>query len=97
MTADRNHAPIRKESRLSSFVSKHPGAFTLGKSISYLAQGCYAYEALSLVALHPKAKLIVPDLPVGQGPQGRLFRIDGTNHSFDIRLFLNLAKDHSGY
>jgi hypothetical protein len=92
-----SNLPIREESRrtVSNFVSKHPGAFALGKSISELAQGCYAYEALSLVAIHPKAQLIVPDVPVGQGAQGKLVRRDGTSHSFDMRHYLNLAKGHA--
>jgi hypothetical protein len=89
--ADKRGKPLT----VSNFVSKHPGAFALGKSISELAQGCYAYEALSLVAIHPKAQLIVPDVPVGQGAQGKLVRRDGTSHSFDMRHYLNLAKDHA--
>lgn len=76
-----------------NFVSKHPGAFALGLSIWQLAQGCYAYEALSLVAKDPKVDIIIPDVPVGEGPQGKLIRKDGSHHRFDIRHYLNLAKN----
>lgn len=79
----------------SNFVSKHPGAFALGQSIFELAQGCYAYETLSLVANDPKAEIIIPDVPVGEGPQGKLIRADGSYHAFDIRHYLNLAKNHA--
>jgi hypothetical protein len=79
----------------SDFVSRHPGAFALGQSIFELAQGCYAYEALSLVTNDPRAEVIVPDVPVGEGPQGKLVRVDGTSHTFDIRHYLSLARDHS--
>jgi hypothetical protein len=47
----------------SNAASKHPGAFALGQSIFELAQGCYAYEALSLVGNHPKAQVILADAP----------------------------------
>jgi hypothetical protein len=79
----------------SDFVNRHPGAFALGQSIFELAQGCYAYEALSLVANDPRAEVIVPDVPAGEGPQGKLVRIDGTSHIFDIRHYLSLARNHS--
>jgi len=78
-----------------TFISKHPGAFALGQSIFELAQGCYAYETLSLVANDPKAEIIIPDAPVGEGPQGKLIRSDGSYHTFDIRHYLNLAKNHA--
>src|SRR5262249_39809229 len=79
----------------SDFASRHPGAFALGHSIFELAQGCYSYETLSLVANDPKAEIIIPDVPVGEGPQGRLIRTDGSYHTFDIRHYLNLAKSHA--
>jgi hypothetical protein len=76
----------------TSFQSKHPGAYALGQSIFELAQGCYAYEALLLVTSDPNVQIIVPDVPVGEGPQGKLIRKDGSSHNFDMRYYLNLSK-----
>jgi hypothetical protein len=76
---------------VGNFTSQHPGAFALGGVIFSLAQSCYAHEALSFVARHPKAELIVPDEPVGEGIQGTLLRNDGTFHLFDMRYYLSLG------
>lgn len=78
-----------------NFVSKHPGAFALGQSIIELAQGCYAYEALTFVTDERKVRIIAPDISVGDGPSGKLVRRDRSNHIFDVRHYLDLAKDHS--
>jgi hypothetical protein len=75
------------------FVSKYPGAFAMGQSMFALAQGCYAFEALSLIASSPKIDAVVPASPVGEGLQGKLGRLDNTHHSFDVRYYLTSAID----
>ncbi|QAY77259.1 hypothetical protein [Sphingosinicella sp. BN140058] len=77
----------------TGFVSQFPGAFALGQAIFELAQGCYAADALSLIASGVSGEEAYGDAGAG-GVKAKLNRLDGTSISYLLPHYLSLATDH---
>jgi hypothetical protein len=74
-------------------MKANQAAFDAGQLAERLAQGYYAHLAAISVAADPRADQLVPQiLPGHHVPIGTVKRKDGTEHAFDFKHFLRLAR-----